>query len=141
MKRILLFFALLAATFTLNSCERSDNHYDPSLYEVVAGRTWVGDLGFYDRYNVPLESGVYLAANGFGEDELCYFPPREECVGKAQIRWSSTEDSIYIDYGTQYAPREIKHIYIDRGRLCGDLYIYDPYYPNPYYGHISLVMQ
>ena len=63
---LMLLFLLVGFT----SCED-----DETIFDRIVGRTWIGDLGFEsdDRYHDPLESGIYLGADGFGEDQLCYY--------------------------------------------------------------------
>lgn len=126
---ILLMLALFVG-FT--SCED-----DEDIFDEIAGRTWVGDLGFstFDVDEYPLESGIYLGADGFGDDELHYYD-NGEFYRTINLQWSVQSGSIYIDYGNVAAPRELRNVYVSRGRLTASLYI-----AGRYFDEVELSMQ
>lgn len=126
----LLMMLTLLVGFT--SCED-----DETIFDRIVGRTWVGDLGFVtdDRYEYPLESGLYLGGDGFGEDELLYYD-NGDFYDRLKIQWSVGNGSLYISYGNVAAPRELRDVYINRGRMTGSLFI-DGYY----YADVELFMQ
>lgn len=93
---------------------------DETIYDRVVGRTWAGDLGFGSD-DEPLESAVYLGSDGFGEDRQCFYDD-DECLRPLHIRWWIENSSLYIDYGNQYPRRELRNVYVSKGRLTGDLY-------------------
>ena len=114
MKRFFLAALLLFASVAFTGCDNDDD----DLYDTLSGRVWAGDLGFYQDGRIPLDSYVYFGADGFGTDELRY------------------ADKIYISYGRADYPRELRNVYIRRGRLTGELFI-----DGQYYDRITLYMQ
>ena len=52
------------------------------------------------------------------------------------IQWDAYDDKIYISYGRADYPRELRNVYIRRGRLTGELFI-----DGQYYDRITLYMQ
>lgn len=126
----LLMMLTLLVGFT--SCED-----DETIFDHIVGRTWVGDLGFVtnDRHEFPLESGIYFGSDGFGEDELLYYD-NGDFYDRLRIQWRVGNGSIYIDYGNVAAPRELRNVYISRGRMTGALFI-DGYY----YADVELYLQ
>lgn len=127
---ILMMLTLLVG-FT--SCED-----DETLFDRVVGRTWFGDLGFEtnDAYRDLLDSSIYLGADGFGDDQLYYYDNGREYGRPLRLYWSVGNGSLYIDYGNVAAPRELRNVYVSRGRMAGTLYI-DGYY----YGDVELYLQ
>lgn len=110
---ILLMLTLLVG-FT--SCED-----DEDIFDEVVGRTWVGYLGFHDgRYD--LESGIYLSSDGFGEDELRYYDTHT-LYDTFRIQWEISGGSIFINYGNRAAPRELRDVYVRKGRLSAALFV------------------
>ena len=83
-----------------------------TIFDRIVGRTWVGDLGFEsdDRFHDPLESGIYLGADGFGEDQLCYYDNGDYYGKPLRLQWRVGNGALYIDYGNVAAPREFKCI-------------------------------
>lgn len=110
---------------------------DESLFDEVVDHTWVGDLGFFsdDRYQDHLESGIYLGPDGFGDDRLCYYDTGEP-YGTIKLKWSVGGGAIYLDYGNVAAPRELRNVYVNRGRLSASLYI-----DGRYYDEVELYME
>ena len=64
----ILFLCIL--TIGGSSCDTDD---DDIIYDSIIGETWLGDLGFSDRYDYPLESGLYFEGNGLGHDDQVYY--------------------------------------------------------------------
>ena len=52
------------------------------------------------------------------------------------IQWDAYDDKIYISYGRADYPRELRNVYIRRGRLTGELFI-----DGQYYDRVTLYMQ
>lgn len=138
MKKLLLTFCLVAVAVGFSACE---NDHDETLYDRVVGRTWVGDLGVFTPGGVPLESGITFSPDGFGEDVLYHYNINGgSYFGTYRISWDTYYDTIRINYGNNAPPREIRNVYVSRGELTGELYIFD-YAPDPYYGRITLYMK
>lgn len=75
---------LLSLLVGFTSCED-----DETIFDRIVGRTWIGDLGFEsDRHHDPLESGIYLGVDGFGEDQLCYYDNGEYYGKPLRLQWS-----------------------------------------------------
>lgn len=129
MKKFLLALFLAAALAGLSACDDNDSGYNNgSLYSRIVGRRWIGDLGMTDRYNIPLESGVYFGSDGFGTDDLYYYN-NGGSAGTLNILWDAYGGTIYIDYGREAAPREVRNVYFFHPyELTGDLYVYGVYY-------------
>lgn len=60
MRKFLNILFLCTLALGLSSCEPDDGE-DYYIYDTLLGGIWVGDLGFADAYNSPLESGLYFA--------------------------------------------------------------------------------
>lgn len=135
MKRFLLTICLLLTAVGFSGCSIDDND-DDNLYDVLIGRVWCGDLGFFQDGRVPLNSYVYFGADGFGYDEL-HFVDNDQYLDKLNIQWESNNNgSIWINYGKADFPRELRHAYIRHGVLVGDLHI-----DGQYYNRVELYMQ
>lgn len=65
MRKFLNILFLCTLALGLSSCEPDDGE-DYYIYDTLLGGIWVGDLGFADAYNSPLES-VTLKATGWEE--------------------------------------------------------------------------
>lgn len=126
----ILMMLMLLVGFT--SCED-----DESIFDEVVDHTWVGDLGFSsdDRERAPLESGIYLGPDGFGDDRLCYYDTGR-LYETIKLKWSVGGGAIYLDYGNVAAPRELRNVYVSRGRLSASLYI-----DGRYYDEVELYME
>ena len=123
---------LLTLLVGFTSCED-----DETIFDRIVGRTWIGDLGFEsDRHHDPLESGIYLGVDGFGEDQLCYYDNGEYYGKPLRLQWSVGNGTLYIDYGNVAPPRELRNVYVSHGRMTGTLYI-----NGFYYGDVELYMQ
>ena len=72
MRKFLNILFLCTLALGLSSCEPDDGE-DYYIYDTLPGGIWVGDLGFADAYNSPLESGLYFEGNGLGRDEQAYY--------------------------------------------------------------------
>lgn len=72
MRKFLNILFLCTLALGLSSCEPDDGE-DYYIYDTLLGGIWVGDLGFADAYNSPLESGLYFEGNGLGKDEQAYY--------------------------------------------------------------------
>lgn len=83
----------------------------------------------------PLDSYVYFGADGFGTDELRY-ADTGRYLDTLNIQWDAYDDKIYISYGRADYPRELRNVYIRRGRLTGELFI-----DGQYYDRVTLYMQ
>lgn len=66
MRKFLNILFLCTLALGLSSCEPDDGE-DYYIYDTLPGGIWVGDLGFADAYNSPLESGSTLKATGWEE--------------------------------------------------------------------------
>lgn len=66
MRKFLNILFLCTLALGLSSCEPDDGE-DYYIYDTLLGGIWVGDLGFADAYNSPLESGLYFEGNGLGK--------------------------------------------------------------------------
>lgn len=67
MRKFLNILFLCTLALGLSSCEPDDGE-DYYIYDTLPGGIWVGDLGFADAYNSPLESGLYFEGNGLGRE-------------------------------------------------------------------------
>ena len=106
---------------------------DEDLFDQIVGRKWVGYLGFQDRLE-DLESGVYFGSDGFGSDELDYYDG--ERFGTLNMQWWIERGTIVISYGNRASLRELRNIYVRRGRLEADLYV-----EGQFIDRIELIMQ
>ena len=80
MRKFLNILFLCTLALGLSSCEPDDGE-DYYIYDTLLGGIWVGDLGFADAYNSPLESGLYFEGNGLGKDEQAYYnDPYGDCL-------------------------------------------------------------
>lgn len=131
MKRFFLAALLLCAAVAFTGCDSDDDE----LYDTLSGIVWAGDLGFYQDGRIPLESYVYFGADGFGTDELRY-ADTGRYLDTLNIQWDAYDDKIYISYGRADYPRELRNVYIRRGRLTGELFI-----DGQYYDRVTLYMQ
>lgn len=102
---ILMMLTLLVG-FT--SCED-----DEDIYDDLMGRTWVGDLWFGSNNN-PIESGIRLDNNGLGIDYQV-FDYDGRPAGDLPFRWWVDYGTLYLDYGYDFALREIRGVRV-RGR-------------------------
>lgn len=90
----------------------------------LPGGIWVGDLGFADAYNSPLESGLYFEGNGLGRDEQAYYnDPYGEVAFSLPFRWDIHGRILRLDYGYNYPLLEIYDVYVAGDRLSGVLYV------------------
>lgn len=122
----LLLMLTLMVGFT--SCED-----DEDIYEDLMGRTWVGDLGFGSDRD-PIESGIRLDSNGLGIDyQVSYY---DNSAGELPFRWRVDYGTLYLDYGYDFALREIRGVRVNGRYLRGDLYI-----DGIYFDYIELRMQ
>lgn len=132
MKKYLFALCMLLTAATFAACDDDD---DETLFERLVGRVWIGDLGMTDPNRFPLESAVYLGADGFGSDDLVYYDNGEP-FGVYNIQWDAYDGNLYISYGNVAPLRELHDVRVRRGLLTGDLFI------NGYfYGEVSLRMQ
>lgn len=116
-KALLLLVVLMGVT----ACQD-----DETIYDRIVGRVWVGDLGFGSD-NDPIESAVNLGGDGFGtDDQWCY--EHNEPMDLLNIRWWIEDGSLFIDYGRLAGRREIRYVYVSKGRLSGDLYINNTFF-------------
>lgn len=127
MKKILWTVYLVAALAAMSSCSDNDDYGYGSIYDRIVGRTWVGDLGVTDYAGVPLESGVYFGSDGFGTDEVYYYN-HGGYAGTLNILWNAYNGTIYLDYGREALPREVRDVYFRGDELRGELFIYGLYY-------------
>ena len=130
---ILMMLTLLVG-FT--SCED-----DEDIYDDLMGRTWVGDLWFGSNNN-PIESGIRLDNNGLGIDYQV-FDYDGRPAGDLPFRWWVDYGTLYLDYGYDFALREIRGpltrtplISRKAKYLQGDLYL-----DGEYIDYIELQMQ
>lgn len=87
MRKFLNILFLCTLALGLSSCEPDDGE-DYYIYDTLPGGIWVGDLGFADAYNSPLESGLYFEGNGLGKDEQAYYnDPYGEVAFRLPFRW------------------------------------------------------
>lgn len=87
MRKFLNILFLCTLALGLSSCEPDDGE-DYYIYDTLLGGIWVGDLGFADAYNSPLESGLYFEGNGLGKDEQAYYnDPYGEVAFRLPFRW------------------------------------------------------
>lgn len=113
----LLFLCMSMMMFT--SCEQDDD----TIFDNLVRDGWAGDLGFSDRYNVPLQSGLLFDKNGFGTDEQCYFDDLDYVAFSLPFRWMINEGILSLDYGNNYPLLEIYDVYIFGDELSGVLYV------------------
>lgn len=115
--KYLQLIALCVLTLSLFSCQDDDE-----IFDRLTGETWVGDLGFSDRYGEKLESGLFFKNNGFGYDDQCYFDdPR--VVTTMDFRWTVRNGDLILDYGINQPLLEIRGIYVGDSELTGALYV------------------
>lgn len=115
----LLFICSLA--IGLSSCDTDE---DDIIYDYLVGDMWVGNLGFADAYDYPLESGLYFEGNGLGYDDQVYFDdPTGEVAFTLKFRWDIYNGVLKLDYGPGYPLFEIYDVDITRNRLSGALYV------------------
>lgn len=102
MRKFLNILFLCTLAFGLSSCEPDDGE-DYYIYDTLLGGIWVGDLGFADAYNSPLESGLYFEGNGLGRDEQAYYnDPYGEVAFSLPFRWDIHGRILRLDYGYDY---------------------------------------
>lgn len=100
MRKFLNILFLCTLAFGLSSCEPDDGE-DYYIYDTLLGGIWVGDLGFADAYNSPLESGLYFEGNGLGRDEQAYYnDPYGEVAFSLPFRWDIHGRILRLDYVT-----------------------------------------
>lgn len=123
MRKFLNILFLCTLALGLSSCEPDDGE-DYYIYDTLPGGIWVGDLGFADAYNSPLESGLYFEGNGLGRDEQAYYnDPYGEVVFSLPFRWDIHGRILRLDYGYNYPLLEIYDVYVAGDRLSGVLYV------------------
>ena len=99
MRKFLNILFLCTLALGLSSCEPDDGE-DYYIYDTLLGGIWVGDLGFADAYNSPLESGLYFEGNGLGRDEQAYYnDPYGEVAFSLPFRWDIHGRILRLDYG------------------------------------------
>lgn len=107
MRKFLNILFLCTLALGLSSCEPDDGE-DYYIYDTLPGGIWVGDLGFADAYNSPLESGLYFEGNGLGKDEQAYYnDPYGEVAFRLPFRWDIHGRILRLDYGYNYPLLEI----------------------------------
>ena len=123
MRKFLNILFLCTLALGLSSCEPDDGE-DYYIYDTLLGGIWVGDLGFADAYNSPLESGLYFEGNGLGKDEQAYYnDPYGEVAFRLPFRWDIHGRILRLDYGYDYPLLEIYDVYVAGDRLSGVLYV------------------
>lgn len=119
MRKFLNILFLCTLALGLSSCEPDDGE-DYYIYDTLLGGIWVGDLGFADAYNSPLESGLYFEGNGLGRDEQAYYnDPYGEVAFSLPFRWDIHGRILRLDYGYNYPLLEIYDVYVAGDRLSG----------------------
>lgn len=119
MRKFLNILFLCTLALGLSSCEPDDGE-DYYIYDTLLGGIWVGDLGFADAYNSPLESGLYFEGNGLGKDEQAYYnDPYGEVAFRLPFRWDIHGRILRLDYGYNYPLLEIYDVYVAGDRLSG----------------------
>lgn len=117
MRKFLNILFLCTLALGLSSCEPDDGE-DYYIYDTLPGGIWVGDLGFADAYNSPLESGLYFEGNGLGRDEQAYYnDPYGEVAFSLPFRWDIHGRILRLDYGYNYPLLEIYDVYVAGDRL------------------------
>lgn len=112
MRKFLNILFLCTLALGLSSCEPDDGE-DYYIYDTLLGGIWVGDLGFADAYNSPLESGLYFEGNGLGRDEQAYYnDPYGEVAFSLPFRWDIHGRILRLDYGYNYPLLEIYDVYV-----------------------------
>lgn len=102
MRKFLNILFLCTLALGLSSCEPDDGE-DYYIYDTLLGGIWVGDLGFADAYNSPLESGLYFEGNGLGRDEQAYYnDPYGEVAFSLPFRWDIHGRILRLDYGYNF---------------------------------------
>lgn len=102
MRKFLNILFLCTLALGLSSCEPDDGE-DYYIYDTLLGGIWVGDLGFADAYNSPLESGFYFEGNGLGRDEQAYYnDPYGEVAFSLPFRWDIHGRILRLDYGYNF---------------------------------------
>lgn len=123
MRKFLNILFLCTLVLGLSSCEPDDGE-DYYIYDTLLGGIWVGDLGFADAYNSPLESGLYFEGNGLGRDEQAYYnDPYGEVAFSLPFRRDIHGRILRLDYGYNYPLLEIYDVYVAGDRLSGVLYV------------------
>lgn len=121
MRKFLNILFLCTLALGLSSCEPDDGE-DYYIYDTLLGGIWVGDLGFADAYNSPLESGLYFEGNGLGRDEQAYYnDPYGEVAFSLPFRWDIHGRILRLDYGYNYPLLEIYDVYV-AGDRCPAYY-------------------
>lgn len=122
MRKFLNILFLCTLALGLSSCEPDDGE-DYYIYDTLLGGIWVGDLGFADAYNSPLESGLYFEGNGLGRDEQAYYnDPYGEVAFSLPFRWDIHGRILRLDYGYNYPLLEIYDVYMLRETDCPAYY-------------------
>lgn len=112
------FLLMLTLLVGFTSCED-----DEDIYDDLMGRTWVGDLGFGTNRD-PIESGIRLDNNGLGIDYQVYDYDGAS-AGDLPFRWRVDYGTLYLDYGYDFALREVRGVRVSvRGEkrsvsICG----------------------
>lgn len=122
MKSVLKYTKILVlclGVLALTSCEQDDD----TIFDRLVRYGWAGDLGFVDRYGEPLQSGLILDSNGFGDDEQCYFDDPNYVFEPLPLRWMIRDGVLILDYGNDYPLLEIYDVYISGDELTGVLYV------------------
>ena len=112
---------ILPVLFTLLIGFTSCHQDDDDIYDHLINNTWLGDLGFVDRYNIPLESGITFKRNNFAFDEQYYYG-NGGYYTTLNLSWWMDYGSLYLDYGSNYPLLEIRDIYITYDYFEGILY-------------------
>lgn len=130
MRKYLNLLFLCTLVLGLVSCEPDDGE-DYYIYDTLIDGIWVGDLGFADKYDSALESGLEFEGNGYGRDEQVYYnDPYGEVAFSLPFRWDVYGRTLRLDYGYDYPLLEIYDVYIAGDRLSGVLYV-DGYRDGP----------
>lgn len=123
------FLLMLTLLVGFTSCED-----DEDIYDDLMGRTWVGDLGFGTNRD-PIESGIRLDNNGLGIDYQVYDYDGAS-AGDLPFRWRVDYGTLYLDYGYDFALREMRGVRVSGRYMRGDLYL-----DGEFFGYIELRMQ
>ena len=111
------FLLMLTLLVGFTSCED-----DEDIYDDLMGRTWVGDLGFGTNRD-PIESGIRYDYDGASAGDLPF-------------RWRVDYGTLYLDYGYDFALREVRGVRVSGRYMRGDLYL-----DGEFFGYIELRMQ
>lgn len=141
MKRLILFALLLLSTAAFTSCN-NDSHRELNLDEILLGRVWSGDLGFYDDIG-PLESVVLFGERGVGYDQNHDPKTGKPIYDRLDFQWRTYDrgTTVYLKYlpspiDGNIAPRELRNVYYDYLSLTGELFIGEKFYRR-----VTLIMQ